>query len=152
MKHIHKFLQLSRSEKFLLLQGLWVLALATLGLKIIPWLKLQSLLVNSARQHTKWRSNDPPQPRQITRAIRIASRCIPRATCLPQALTAQHLLIRYAYPADFQIGVAKDKQGRLEAHAWVNSSGQTIIGGVPGWQRFVPLSSKEGRAIDVRAF
>jgi hypothetical protein len=77
---------------------------------------------------------------QIARAIRLASFCIPKAACLPQALAAQFLLIQNAHPAELQIGVTKNEERKLEAHAWVTIGSDIIIGGVDDLNHFVPLS------------
>jgi hypothetical protein len=39
--------------------------------------------------------------------------------------------------------VAKGRQGRLEAHAWVESDGRIIVGGV-GAELFTPILALEG--------
>jgi hypothetical protein len=57
------------------------------------------------------------------------SRYLPHATCLTQALAAQALLFRSGFPAQVEIGVAKDDDRRLSAHAWVVCYGQVVLGG-----------------------
>jgi hypothetical protein len=69
--------------------------------------------------------------RQLTRAIVIASRVIPNATCLTQALAAQRLLARYGYESNLRFGVAKTDDGKLKAHAWIERSGQVVLGRFP---------------------
>jgi len=63
-------------------------------------------------------------------------------------LTAQHLLIWNSYPADFQIGVAKDANGKLEAHAWVTSQDKIIVGGERTINRFVSLTVVERQSVE----
>ncbi len=60
-----------------------------------------------------------------------AQRVVPRATCLPQALAAESLLTRGGLPAELQIGVKKTPEGKLLAHAWVESEGQIVVGALP---------------------
>jgi hypothetical protein len=55
-------------------------------------------------------------------------------------LAAQFLLIQNAHPAELQIGVAKNENRTLEAHAWVTSGSDILIGGVDDINHFVPLS------------
>jgi hypothetical protein len=55
-------------------------------------------------------------------------------------LAAQLLLIQNGHPAEVQIGVAKNENGTLEAHAWVTSGSAILIGGVADINHFVPLS------------
>ena len=147
MKRLQKFNQLSRPEKLLFLQTMLVLTSVTLGLRTIPWLKLQRLLLNIANWHAR-SAVRRVSLQSITRSIRTASYYIPKATCLPQALTAQHLLIWNSYPADFQIGVANDANGKLEAHAWVTSQNKIIAGGERAINRFVSLTAMEKQRVE----
>ena len=73
-------------------------------------------------------------------AVKAASRRMPfTATCLVQALALRMLLSRQGYDPHLRLGVAKDGDDRLEAHAWLEMDGQVLIGGEAGG-RFVPLS------------
>jgi hypothetical protein len=101
---------------------------------------LQRPLVRLANWSSRFASTRRPSAQQIARVIRIASSFIPNATCLPRALVAQFLLIQNAHPAELQIGVAKNENGKLEAHAWVTSESDIIIGGVDDLNHFVRLS------------
>lgn len=49
--------------------------------------------------------------------------------CLTQALVGETLLIRSGIPARLLIGVRKQAGEGMLAHAWVESSGQIVIGG-----------------------
>jgi hypothetical protein len=147
MNRLQKFNQLSRPEKLLFLQTILVLTSVTLGLRALPWLKLQGLLLKLANWHARSAVRRRVSLRSISRSIRAASHYIPKATCLPQALTAQHLLIWNSYPADFQIGVAKAANGKLEAHAWVTSKDQMVVGNVRDSGRFMQLSPKEAETL-----
>jgi hypothetical protein len=63
-------------------------------------------------------------------AVETAARHMPLAnTCLTQALAAQVLLARRGYPALLRIGVVKGDKDNLQAHAWVESEGEVVIGG-----------------------
>ncbi len=57
------------------------------------------------------------------------SRRTPGATCLTRALAAENLLRRHGYDACLRIGVSKDQAQGLLAHAWVECSGDIVIGG-----------------------
>jgi hypothetical protein len=76
--------------------------------------------------------------------ISLARRVVPHATCLPQALATEALLVRYGYPADLRIGVAKVAAGRLTAHAWVESRGRVMVGDLRDLSRYVPLPPLPG--------
>ena len=140
MNRIHKFLKLSWRDQLLLVYAMIVLAAVVLGLRLFPSMMLQRPLVRLARWSSRFASAPRPPVQQIARAVRIASSCIPKATCLPRALAAQFLLIQNAYPAELRIGVAKNEDRKLEAHAWVTNGSDIIIGGVDDSHHFVPLS------------
>jgi hypothetical protein len=147
VKRIHKFVKLSWRDKLLLVQALIVLATVVLGLRLFPWMTLQRPLVRLANWFSRFATTRRPSTQQIARAVRIASSCIPNATCLPRALAAQLLLIQNAHPAELRIGVAKNEHQRLEAHAWVTSGSDIVIGGVDDIHQFVPLSHMKGEDI-----
>lgn len=62
-------------------------------------------------------------------AVRTASRRIPGASCLTQALSLQLLLRRYGVASNLRIGVARaaGREGYV-AHAWVESGPRVLIG------------------------
>ena len=66
---------------------------------------------------------------QFIWAVRATSRCVPRATCLTQALAAQTLLSRAGYNPQVKIGVAKNEKKLFEAHAWLVLGDDVLIGG-----------------------
>jgi hypothetical protein len=73
---------------------------------------------------------------EIAWAIRAASRRVPQASCLVQALAGRVLLSAHGHESTLQIGVARGEA--LEAHAWVVVDGIRIIGG-RGSDRYSPL-------------
>lgn len=140
MRTLHQFLQLSWPDRWLLIRAGWWLGLITLGLRVIRLQALQRLLRRRATLRT------PSVPAQrIAWAVRVASRIVPAATCLPQTLTAQYLFIQHGYPAELQIGAAKRPDGTLEAHAWLTSGGKIVLGELPDMDRFVPLAPVQRR-------
>jgi len=143
MKQIRKFLQLTLADQLLLSQAMIVLALMTLGLKIRPWMTLQRTLLKLANRRARFTLAQRPSAQRIAWAIRVASWYVPRAACLPQALAAQLLFIHNGYPADLQIGAARNEDGKFEAHAWVTSASGVVVGRLHDLDRFVPLAPIE---------
>jgi hypothetical protein len=80
---------------------------------------------------------------QIARAVRIASRYVPHATCLTQALTAQMLLTWADIEAKTLIGVRRIE--KFEAHAWVECGGRVLVGGAAESATYAPMLTLEGR-------
>jgi hypothetical protein len=97
------------------------------------------------------RPGKPPDPSladRVVRAVMRASRVVPGATCLTQALAAQVLLERHRRPTRLHIGVFRDgRQQVVRGHAWVESEGKVVVGG-HDLSTYVPLASLEGRARD----
>ena len=63
-------------------------------------------------------------------ALGAASRRVPwRSDCLLQVMAADRWLRRHQIVPDFNLGVTKDEQGQLVAHAWLEYKGVTVTGG-----------------------
>jgi hypothetical protein len=81
---------------------------------------------------------------QVAWMVRAASRGIPRATCLTQALTAQILLNWAGLENRICIGVAKGED--FEAHAWVECENRVVLGGAVQSARYAKILTLEGSA------
>ena len=78
---------------------------------------------------------------QIVRAVRaVARRFLGDKPCLPQALAVKYLLARAGKASDLRIGVIKNAENNLDAHAWLEVDGDVIIGGRRMSQSFVKLN------------
>ena len=128
----------------LFLQALPLLAVVRLALWVLP-----SAVVLRQTSRLSGRARRAPEGRRraadaVGSAIRQASRHVPRATCLTQAITAQLLLLRYGIASELRLGVAKDAAGGLQAHAWVEAGGLVVTGG-DALERYVPLPGLDPR-------
>ncbi len=56
-------------------------------------------------------------------------RLLSRNPCLPKALAVLILFRRGGADAELHVGVARESDGPVEAHAWVESGGEIVIGG-----------------------
>ncbi len=119
-----KFLRLPVADRRLLMRSGVVLLLARLAVWLLPLRTARRFLARIARPH--------PAPtataERIGWAVSVASRLVPDATCLPQALAAEALLAQDKLPVVLRIGVVKTDKGRIEGHAWVESDGRIIVG------------------------
>ena len=70
-----------------------------------------------------------PSVQDVAWAVRRASSVVPGATCLTQALAAHLLLARRGYASRLRIGVARESDEKLRAHAWLESDGIIVLGG-----------------------
>jgi len=105
-----------------------VLGAARVTLWLLPLQVARRLLARVVR----WPAPGAITPERIGWAIGAARRMVPRATCLPQALACEALLVSAGHPAELRIGVIKSgKRKLLEAHAWVESEGRIVVGDLP---------------------
>lgn len=137
---IRKFLSLPPKERMLLIRALLLVAAVRLGLWVIPFSRLQRLVL--------WMAAKPGRDRaeifsteKLAWAIEMASRFVPKATCLTQAMAAKILFGIYGCDSLLKIGVARGEDGRMLAHAWLESRGRAVVG-VPECE-YTPLLSME---------
>ncbi len=123
MQALRKFARSRAVERRLILQALLVVPAVRLALWLLPFRVVHRLVRDR-------RVSGPTtvSAERIVWAVTAAAARVPRATCLTQALGASLLLPRYGHDATLRVGVAKDEDGRLRAHAWLESGGVTILG------------------------
>lgn len=61
-----------------------------------------------------------------------ASRRVPGASCLTQAIAAQTLLIMKGIGSTVHIGALKNVDGKFQAHAWLTCRDKAVTGGSAG--------------------
>jgi hypothetical protein len=138
MHRVAKFFRLDSADRRLMV--------GTAGLSVITWLGLRLLPLHVLRRLLM--SLVPPfgcslGSRSLDGRMRwaffVLGRCVPFArNCLLQALVAQAIFERASLPSRLRIGVTRNDDGRLRAHAWVEVHGQALIGGA-GVERYTPL-------------
>lgn len=138
-----------RAVVAMLPEALWRLFLARIRLllpfeRTAPQLGLQS-------QETAEVSGaaDVPRIQQITRAIRVGSKLTPwKSTCMVRAVAGLKMLEKRGIESTLYMGVAKDKQGRMIAHAWLRSgpyyvSGDDVMRGFVVVEKFAKVVQAE---------
>lgn len=116
-----------------------------IGLWLLPFQTLRDFLGRKTKRSLSPGLLENGQVEKIAGSVRLASRYAPAATCLAQALVTVTLLEEAGFPATLRIGVAKSTEGKLEAHAWVESNGQVVVGGTDAdLERFTILHAVEG--------
>jgi|ERR1044072_1022889 hypothetical protein len=140
MRRINRFLLLHADVKILLIKSWFLLAAIRLGLWILPFQKVRTLLVKNGRDSRFTKPPDQKPILSVVWAITRASRYVPSATCLTQALALIVLLNGFGHQAHLRIGVTKGMDGRLEAHAWVEMGGKILLGDQGDLSRFRVLS------------
>jgi transglutaminase superfamily protein len=137
MGSLRKFAQLDRRDKRLLLRVLVVVAAVRVALWVLPFGTLRKLMSHFANPRG---SRPAVAPHRLVWAVTAASRRIPSATCLTQALALHLLCRRRGWPTQLQIGVARSN-GAFRAHAWVEHGGEILIGEPASPNAFTPLPS-----------
>jgi transglutaminase superfamily protein len=123
---IGKFLDLNPDDRRLLLRAFAAVGNAWICVRLLPpsgVLKKISAEIPLPSGHQRQTTV------HIAWAVTVAARYIPGSKCLVQALAGRKLLANYGFSSAIHIGVAKDSKNWLNAHAWVEAEGKTVIGG-----------------------
>jgi Transglutaminase-like superfamily len=141
-QRLRKFFRQSRRDRLLLIEATVWLGLARLTIGVLPFRWLAPYLGQQQRESP---TTDVPDAREhvrcISRAVLTMSRHAPwQSSCLAQAIAAKMMLQHRGICSTLYLGVAKDGDEGLVAHAWLRS-GATVLTGEPGWERFTVVST-----------
>jgi len=126
------------ADKGLIVSALLTLGAVRVGLWVLPFKTLRVVL--SRFENIKEnRESCALSADRVVWAIKVSSFVVPAATCLVQALSAKLLLTRRGYRPVLRIGVAKSKNGQLDAHAWLENEGQVVLGELRDRSRYSSL-------------
>jgi hypothetical protein len=102
-----------------------VLVLVRLGLLSLGLARVRRLGLPQGLGHP----HAPVDAARLTRAVRVASRLVPFASCLTQAQAAQIVLARRGVASTVCLGVRETGTGQVAAHAWLISGSRLLLGG-----------------------
>ncbi|PFN07045.1 lasso peptide biosynthesis B2 protein [Bacillus cereus] len=136
MKKVRKFLALNKKTKLLFVETFFLLGWARI-LKMIPFSKVAPFLGKKEVETTfalnEWNKETL---KEISRAIHIMSQhTFWESQCLVKAMAAMKMLEKRGIESTLYLGMAKDEEGELIAHAWLRS-GSYYITGSEGMERF----------------
>ena len=137
----HKFMTLPWRGKWLYCNtALWLIAVKA-GLCLLPFDRLRGWI--TAADKPAGQPVAMKDLREITEAIARLGRFLAplRINCLPQALVGQRLLNRKGFDVQLKIGVLKNLDDRLSAHAWLEYRGRVILGDLRGLRQFTAFPS-----------
>ena len=120
MSALRRFSRLAPPDRRLVVQACGWLVVFRIALWVLPWRRVIALVGASPTAASSRSSVD-----RLEWAVRVTSRCVPRATCLTQSLALARLLARNGYTGRVQIGVRHGT--RFDAHAWVEHEGTTLL-------------------------
>ena len=129
MKKLAEFFRLTRAEKIIFFRALYLLLFYRISLFTLPVKKVYLSAGRSSRLPGK--KTVDVSPVQIVRMVHAAARLVPFSTCLSKALAGRVLMARYGYPSRLHIGVSRDKERKLSAHAWLTFGDEIVIGNGP---------------------
>ena len=118
------------------------LGITQLSLRFCSFQQVRRVLLAAGRVG---RRNRPVKSETLLWAMQAAKRRCPlRTTCLGEALVAEALFRQHGYQPTLCIGAAR-RDGRFEAHAWLEHDNAVVIGGpveiVQQYSRFPEIAS-----------
>ncbi len=141
MKRIVKYARLSRTEKKLFNRAIFLLISWRIRLAYQSFEKAALLNSRISTQLFATRPQTLP-PRRIAALLDAAAKIVPFSTCLSKALVGNILFSSYGYTTKLHIGVSKEDDGSLKAHAWLTLKDKIIIGyinDISNFQELPPL-------------
>lgn len=129
-KNIKKFLLLSWVEKISILEAFILTGIVRFSILFIPFSKVARHIGKYKEESTYNITNQEENTvSRIAWAVYQASRRTPwQSKCLVKALTAQIMLKKKKISSTLYLGVAKNKENKLKAHAWLRCGDQIITG------------------------
>ena len=147
MKPHSKWYRLPTQDRILILQTIPFLSVIRICLVLLPLDYLLRLLTRIAKTlPAKDHPNCQSQKKTIWVIEAVGKYVLGDGPCLTQALAAQFILARHNQSGELCIGIAKEEQGKLVAHAWIESNGGVVIGGSEAaFKRYIRLPSLKGK-------
>jgi hypothetical protein len=146
MGRIGGFLSVSLGDKFRLLSSTILLPAVSVGIGFLSFSRVRALLLWVAAVGRPLIPGTPT-PGRIVWTVEVADDHLPGdRTCLVRSLTGEMLLCLYDFHPEHRIGVAKDADGTVEAHSWLEHEGRILIGELDDLTRYEPLPSLDGDA------
>lgn len=134
---LRRFAQVGWRRRALVAEAVAWLLLARLALIVVPFPHLARRLgtfvsPSDARAAAADARASPEAARlaeEIGWAVTRSARYVPfKAVCLPQAMAARVMLRRRRISSVLHFGAAKDKDKRLNTHAWLDAAGVEVTG------------------------
>jgi hypothetical protein len=136
LRKISRYFTIKEEERILFRQALFLL----IGWKMkIVFLPMKKYVMFFGVKGNEYLNEDDSKDDLLIRipiAIRRADSILPwRSKCLTEAIATKRLLAKYNIRSTLFLGVAKDENQKLIAHAWLRC-GPRIISGEAGHQKF----------------
>jgi hypothetical protein len=130
MARLFRLLRYPLPKQWILVQVSILLILIRIALILLPFRTISRFEQRMGRKEPDLNAHEDVSTRRILWAIsRTAGPILGDRACLTQALAGQILLKRRGVSTQMRIGVLKDGDGQFQAHAWLESDGQVLLGG-----------------------
>ena len=114
---------------WLVMEAAWTSSYVRFALVVLPFRRVRRWLGTPQDPSTPVPQTANVQlVRDVQRAVRLCDRYLPWTNCYSLALTAKMMLARRDVATTLFIGVRRDDQRKLAAHAWL-MNGDTIVAG-----------------------
>lgn len=130
LKRVYRFLRYNRKKKLTL--AIWFLtAFYRALILLVPPKKLQPYwgIQGEESAQTDTVANYRQAVRIAKEVVRIADKTPWESKCLVRALTTQRLVHRKGIETTLYLGVGKDENGKMIAHAWIRCGEIYLTGG-----------------------
>jgi hypothetical protein len=125
-RRINRFLALPSADRRLLCEALLTVLLVRAALWVLPLRMIHGRLVRLGPVAARRPAIDVDR---LSRAVGIAAKRVPAASCLTQALALQALVRRRGSSSRVRVGFRLEPSGELSGHAWLERDGEVLIGG-----------------------
>lgn len=141
LKKIAKLFKLTWKDKLLLLEALLLTGVIRFAILFVPFNKLAKLAGKAKEESSGVISvKEERIAKKISWTVFVVSNRTPwESKCLVRALTAQIMLSTFKIGSTLYLGVARDEQKKLIAHAWLRS-GQNIVTGAQEMEGFTEVA------------
>ena len=128
MGTIKKLLRMGPRQLLMIPEAVWLTGWYRFQILHRPFAEI-SPKIGRMGQETPWDMELPPAVMEVRRIVRAVSRRMPwTCNCMVRALTMKKMLARRGISSTLYMGVAMDKNGQMEAHAWLRCGNQYISG------------------------
>lgn len=140
MLKIHKFFLLNKAERRIFISALRLLAYYRVSLKVCPLKSIFLEVRRECRDEIAGVNQIGITIGRIGQLIGTASRCIPFTTCFSRALAGLVVYRANGFPVKLHIGVSRDQNDGLAAHAWLTCAGEVVLCHLPDISKFKEIS------------
>lgn len=144
MKPLRKLTTLQSDDRKRLVKAVILLGAIRIGLYLTSYKTLRGTLSRISKPSAEVEPLDYAATDSVLWAVKAASKRMPWAsTCLTRGLAGQVMLGRMGKQTRLHIGVARDTENALKAHAWLEADGKVIIGADGDVSEFTQLVPHE---------